>query len=92
MLFRSRKVKAAKDFQKPKPKPQPKAKPPKEGACHFCNELGHWKRNCKLYLEDLKKKGNSASSLGIHVIEVNLSACESWALDTGLGSHICKNV
>ena len=51
-----RKVKVAKDFQKPKPKPQPKAKPPKEGACHFCNELGHWKRNCKLYLEDLKKK------------------------------------
>ena len=36
-----RKVKAAKDFQKPKPKPQPKAKSPKEGACHFCNELGH---------------------------------------------------
>ena len=38
------------------PKPKPKAKAPKEGVCFFCNELGHWKRNCKLYLEDLKKK------------------------------------
>ena len=36
-----RKVKATKDFKKPKSKPQPKAKPPKEGACHFCTELGH---------------------------------------------------
>ena len=26
---------------KPKPKPKPKAKPPKEGVCFHCNELGH---------------------------------------------------
>ena len=65
-----RKVKAAKDFQKPKPKPQPKAKPPKEGVYHFYNKLGHWKRNWKVYLEDLnKKKSDRGSSLGIHVIE-----------------------
>ena len=30
----------------PKPKPEPKAKAPKEGVCFFCNEPGHWKRNC----------------------------------------------
>ena len=36
-----------KGFQKPKPKLKPKskaesqAKPPKEGICFFCNELGH---------------------------------------------------
>ena len=41
---------------KPKPKPKPKAKPLKEGVCFHCNEPGHWKRNCKLYLDDLKKK------------------------------------
>ena len=49
----------------PKPKPVPKAKAPKEGVCFFCNEPGHWKRNCKLYLEDLKKKkktGETSSS------------------------------
>ena len=39
----------------PKPKPEATAKAPKEGVCLFRNEPGHWKRNCKLYLEDLKK-------------------------------------
>ena len=35
----------------------------------FYNELDHWKRNCKLYLEDLKKKkGSETTSLGIHAI------------------------
>ena len=87
-----RKANAIKDSEKPKPKPQPKAKPPKEGACHFYNELGHWKRNCKLYLEDLKKKGDGASSSGIHVIKVNLSTSNSWVLDIKSGSHICTNV
>ena len=76
----------AKDNKKPKPNPnpntkgkkpktkQPKAKEPKEGQCFFYNESGHWKRNCKLYLEDLKKKkGSETTSFGIYVIEVNLS-------------------
>ncbi|XP_074291523.1 uncharacterized protein LOC141618321 [Silene latifolia] len=25
-----------------------------EDVCHYCNEKGHWKRNCKRYLEDVK--------------------------------------
>ena len=93
----------AKDYRKPKPnldtkgkKPktkQPKAKEPKEGQCFFYNEPGHWKRNCKLYLDDLKKKkGSETTSLGIYVIEFNLSTSVSWVLDTGCGSHICVNV
>ena len=78
--------------EKPKTK-QPKAKEPKEGQCFFCNEPGHWKRNCKLYLEDLKKKkGSETTSSGIYVIEVNLSTFVSWVLDTGCGSHIYVNV
>ena len=78
----------------PKPKPEPKAKAPKEGVCFFCNEPGHWKRNCKLYLEDLKKKKKTdeTSSLGIYVIQINFSPFSSWVLDTGCGSHICTNV
>ena len=76
-----------------KPKPQPKEKPPKEGVCFFYNEPGHWKRNCKLYLEDLrKKKGIETTALGIYVIQVNLSTSTSWVLDIGCGSHICANV
>ena len=72
-----------------------KAKPkqPNEGVCFFYNEQGHWKWNCKLYLEDLKKKKSSeATTSGIYVIEVNLSTSASWSLDTGYGSHICVNV
>ena len=54
--------------EKPKTK-QPKAKEPKEGQCFLCNEPGHWKRNCKLYLEDLKKKkGSETTSSCIFII------------------------
>ena len=73
-----------KGFQKPKPKLKSKskagsqAKPPKEGICFFYNEPGHWKRNYKLYMDDLKKqKGSWTNSLGIHVIEINLSTSNS---------------
>ena len=94
----------AKDNKKPKPnldtkgkKPktkQPKAKEPKEGQSFFCNEPGHWKRNCKLYLDEVKKKkkGSKITSSGIYVIEVNLSITVSWVLDAGCGSHICVNL
>ena len=44
-------------------------------------------------MEDLKKKKSSeATTLGIYVIEVNMSTSTSWVLDTGCGSHICVNV
>ena len=84
------KAKKGKGQSKPKAK---KPKLPKEGVCFFCNEQGHWKRNCKLYLEDLKKKKSSeATTSGIYVIEVNLSTSASWVLDTRCGCHICVNM
>lgn len=33
-----------------------KGKSRKKEACFHCNEPGHWKRNSKLYLEELKKQ------------------------------------
>ena len=78
---RKGKGKTQKGFQKPKPKPkskaEPQAKPPKEGICYFCKEPDHWKRNCKLYLNDLKKKDSATNFSVIHVIEINLSTYDS---------------
>ncbi|GKG23574.1 reverse transcriptase domain-containing protein, partial [Tanacetum coccineum] len=58
-----------KDYiSKPKnPKPAAIERPAKDDACHHCKEVGHWKRNCPVYLAELlkKKKVGSASSSGI---------------------------
>ena len=59
-------------------KPIPlKAEDPKSKAvCFHCNKVGHWKRNYKVYLAELKKKKGSettASDSGMFMIEVNMS-------------------
>ncbi|GJU94300.1 zinc finger, CCHC-type containing protein [Tanacetum coccineum] len=49
------------------PKPTTKERPAKDDACHHCKEVGHWKRNCPVYLAELQKKRKqvgSASSSG----------------------------
>ncbi|KAG8633914.1 hypothetical protein MANES_18G145866v8, partial [Manihot esculenta] len=40
----------------------PKEIVPKEGICFHCKEPGHWKRNCKLYLDESKKKKSSETT------------------------------
>ncbi|KAK2630885.1 hypothetical protein QOZ80_UnG0720430 [Eleusine coracana subsp. coracana] len=63
---RKRKTKAKATDQisstKPKPAAAPKPKPAGSDPCFHCKKPGHWKRNCKLYLEELKKKGGDTSS------------------------------
>ncbi|KAI9128822.1 hypothetical protein K1719_000305 [Acacia pycnantha] len=79
------------ESNKPESKPAArKAKPLKDGVCHFCNEPGHWKRNCKLYQEDLKKnkKDSGAIASSIYVIDIRFSTSSTWVLDTTCGSHI----
>ncbi|GJT71809.1 retrotransposon protein, putative, ty1-copia subclass [Tanacetum coccineum] len=45
---------------KPKnPKPNAKEHPAKNDACHHCKEVGHWKRNCLVYLDELMKSKKS---------------------------------
>ncbi|PKI36625.1 hypothetical protein CRG98_042978 [Punica granatum] len=41
---------------------KPKAKVAKDDCCFHCGNSGHWKRNCKVYLEELKKKKGSETS------------------------------
>ncbi|GJU88817.1 retrotransposon protein, putative, ty1-copia subclass [Tanacetum coccineum] len=79
---------------KPKnPKPTAMERPAKDDACHHCKEVGHWKRNCPVYLAELlkkKKQVGSASSLGIFTIELfSFPNNNSWVYDTGCGTHIC---
>ncbi|GKF05562.1 retrotransposon protein, putative, ty1-copia subclass, partial [Tanacetum coccineum] len=79
----------------PKPKnPKPSAKEhlTKDETCHHCKEVGHWKRNCPVYLAELlkkKKQVGSASSSGIFTIELFAFPNKSWVYDTGCGTHIC---
>ncbi|GKF79755.1 zinc finger, CCHC-type containing protein [Tanacetum coccineum] len=42
---------------KPKTHPPPKKEnPAKDAICHQCGEIGHWRRNCPVYLAELMKK------------------------------------
>ncbi|GJU55030.1 retrotransposon protein, putative, ty1-copia subclass [Tanacetum coccineum] len=65
----------------------------KYNACHHCKEVGHWKRNCPVYLAELQKKRKqvgSASSSGIFTIELfSFPNNNSWVYDTGCGTNIC---
>ncbi|GJX62247.1 retrotransposon protein, putative, ty1-copia subclass [Tanacetum coccineum] len=87
----------------PKPKqnpPQKKENPKKDQACHYCNVVGHWKRNCPLYLEELRTNKNkkaehgAAPSGNLFMIELfNLThKLNSWVYDTGCGIHICNTL
>ena len=64
-----------------------------KGTCFHCGKEGHWKRNCKAYMESKKKVACDAPTpSGIYVIEVNtVSYGNLWELDTGCGSHICTD-
>nr|GFC09819.1 hypothetical protein [Tanacetum cinerariifolium] len=47
----------------PKPKHNPLKRnknPNKDQTCHHCHVAGHWKRNCPLYLEELRKNKDKA--------------------------------
>ncbi|GKE46960.1 zinc finger, CCHC-type containing protein [Tanacetum coccineum] len=78
---------------KPKNPPTPKKdNPTKDAICHQCDEMGHWRRNCPIYLSGLMKKkklSQGASTSGIFTIELYYFPSTSWVYDTGCGTHIC---
>nr|GEX45061.1 hypothetical protein [Tanacetum cinerariifolium] len=74
---------------KPKnPKPAAKEHPAKDDTCHYCKEVGHWKRNCHVYLAELlkkKKKVGISSSSSIFTIELFSFPNRSCVYNTGCG-------
>ncbi|XP_074590045.1 BRAP2 RING ZnF UBP domain-containing protein 2-like [Curcuma longa] len=55
------KKRKSKDQAKEKKKAKKEELTPK-GLCHHCGKVGHWRRNCKIYLESMKKKASDAPS------------------------------
>nr|GEX01497.1 retrotransposon protein, putative, Ty1-copia subclass [Tanacetum cinerariifolium] len=86
---------------KPSYAPKSKNNPPpkkdnltKDAIYHQCDEVGHWRKNCPIYLVDLLKKkklSQGASTLSIFIIEIYSFPSTSWVYDTGCGTHICNN-
>ncbi|GJT64069.1 zinc finger, CCHC-type containing protein [Tanacetum coccineum] len=78
---------------KPKNPPPPKKEnPAKDVICHQCGEVGHWRRNCLVYLAELLKKkklSQGARTLVIFTIELYSFPSTSWVYDTGCDTHIC---
>ncbi|GJT30879.1 reverse transcriptase domain-containing protein, partial [Tanacetum coccineum] len=85
-----KKPKGAKGKDKGKNKlayaPKPKISPPpkrdnmaKDSICHYCKEVGHWRRNCPSYQAKLEKRKNAsmASNSGSY----RKQEVETWSFD-----------
>ena len=72
---------------------KPKSKG-KDTQCHHCQKVGHWKRNCPKYLEDIKAGRVTPTGMtsSIHMIEINHASSSIWVFDTGCGSHLCNHL
>ncbi|GJV58921.1 zinc finger, CCHC-type containing protein [Tanacetum coccineum] len=69
---------------KPKTSPPPKKdNPAKDAICHQCGEVGHWRRNCPVYLTELMKKkklsqgASTSGALSLYVGDGHRAAVEA---------------
>ncbi|GJT01759.1 zinc finger, CCHC-type containing protein [Tanacetum coccineum] len=70
---------------KPKTPPPPKKdNPAKDAICHQCGEVGHWRRNCPVYLTELmkKKKLSQGASASLYMGDGHRSVVEA------IGTHL----
>ncbi|GJX63392.1 retrotransposon protein, putative, ty1-copia subclass [Tanacetum coccineum] len=87
--------------------PKPKTPPPpkkenhaKDAICHQCGEVGHWRRNCPVYLTELMKKkklsqgASTSGALSLYVGNGNRAVIEaigSYHLELPSGLVIVLN-
>ncbi|GJW19566.1 retrovirus-related pol polyprotein from transposon TNT 1-94 [Tanacetum coccineum] len=66
----------------------------KDTECHHCHKTGHKKRNCPLYLAELKKnKASVSGTSGNFTIELfSFPKSNTEIYDTGCGTHICNTI
>ena len=78
-----------KNIQKNK---QNKATLKSKGKCFHCNQDDHWKRDCKKYLDELKK--NKQGKLDLLVMETCLveNDFSTWIVDSGASNHVCTSL
>nr|GFA06070.1 zinc finger, CCHC-type [Tanacetum cinerariifolium] len=69
---------------KPKtPLPPKKDNPAKDAICHQCGKVGHWRRNCPVYLVELMKKkklsqgASTSGALSLYVGDGHRTAVEA---------------
>ena len=79
---------------KPNSTPETKLGPATGKECFHCQQPGHWKRNCKLYLATQKNRSSTSGTLVVHIIEIFLadSYVNSWVFDTRSVAHICNSM
>ena len=61
----------------------------KGGKCFYCGKEGHWKRNCKEYLDSVKSKEGMVLVLETSVVE---KFNNFWIVDSGATNNVCTSL
>ncbi|RVW21514.1 Retrovirus-related Pol polyprotein from transposon TNT 1-94 [Vitis vinifera] len=87
---KKRNVEKSKGQEKIQKKKRKVVEPKPKGKCFHCNQDGHWKRNCKKYLDELKQK-KKQGKLDLLVMETCLveNDFSSWIIDSRASNHVC---